>query len=980
MKRSCSLSRQGYWKKLTKIGLAFGLVFIMVLSTASMGILSDERQSQDQIDVSSRCDVQETKSVNESNFFRVAMQDDMMHLNTLTAHNVWDWNVLEWLMDRSVNRQKISKQPFPWMAKSWNYTPDNPLVASMKLRKGMFWTDHDFDTYGEEVLYDGDTYAMGETNYSKTPGYREVTAYDLEFSYNLVKDAPRYQNAVDPLRIDTNGTHDLSDDILGVTAVDRYTLEYELAQPTADFVMDILAFPIWPEHIWSPHMHEKFTWEPTIDEAVYCGMFTLESWVQDSVIVLKTNEHYWNKSAIPNIDGILYKIYGNIDSAILALQSDEVDFIAWSIQPGYIPTIRENPDLEISKTKKLDFHYLSFNFRNPAFGYDNFSSPERADIGKPLREAVSHCINKEDIVLKLLQGYGTVGDSAVSPANPEWYNTTVKTYSFDPTLAQQVLEDNGYYKVDGWYVSPDGSPIDGPDGDGVIEIIHPPADFEPRLASSIGRMIAEQLTAIGILAENTPSSYAMLSQKTHEHNFEVIIWGWSIDSPDGSYMYDFFRTDPNDTLGGYNFAGYRNSSYDEIVDAMRVELDIHERIRLNQWAQGVIAEDVVYNILYYEDNLETYSTKTWKYGWWEERGGLFNQWTIRELRTEEGIDLTVDIEGPDKLSQATNYTITVVDGEGNPVHNASVKMQVASGIITPENGNTDSNGIFEFVYYPETVETQIAISLKADVTSEYTTEISSMLVMVYPEDAFWIDATGEIDISTPVDYQEALDLGVPFNIRVEDTNGAWLSGAEVSVSSDLNGSFDFNTKNTTIDGLAEFIYTPAEGLTNNRVVTIFTNSSYLNPDDGQTYYAEEELQFDLIVDDLSMQITSMTVDHQDPSVGDSVTLTITLIDTEKSTPVSGATITLDVPEGMTADATSATTDSNGQASFTLTSDEAGTYTISTKASKENYETTLKSTSISFAESDNDAGDSCNVILMMSVGLFPIVVFAGRKRW
>ncbi len=972
------MKQKSRWSKNIGISLSFLVVFLMVLSAVNTAGTTQVTEKNDVEITTSEPDIQISKN-KAPQYLRIGMQDDMKHLNTVTAQDVWDWNVLGWLMDGPINRDKISKKPMPWMAESWNYSSDNPTVGSMTLRKGMFWTDHDFDTYGEDVLYDGETYPMGETDYTATPGYREVTAYDLEFSYNLCKDAPRYQNGLDPLRIDDKGDNDPTNDVLGVTAVDRYTLEYELDYATADFVMDILAFIIWPEHIWSNHLDDKMTWQPEVEDAVYCGMFTLESWEQDAVIVLKTNEHYWNKSAIPNIDGILFKIFGNTDAAILALQSDDIDFIAWTIAPGYIPTIQEDPDLAIAKTKELGFFYLSYNFRNPAFGYDDFGSENRNDVGKPLRKAIAHCINKEDIVLKLLQGYGTVGDSAVSPANPEWYNTTVPTYSFDPNKAEEILQEAGYYKVDGAYVSPDGSPIDGPGGDGSIEIIHPPADYDP-IRAEVGRMIAEQLNAIGVTAESKPVDFGTLVDKTNTHDFEAFILGWSIGSTDGSYMYDFFRSDPNDVVGGYNSPGYRNSSYDEIVDAMREELDLDERIRFNKWSQGVIAEDLVYNILYYRDNLEAYRTSTWKSGWWEERGGIFNQWTLMELRSTEKFEFSVDIEGPDQISGDSDYTVTVLDKDENPVPDAEVEIrEISNGEFSPRTGTTDANGEFDFVFSPDIVEVQTAVSISAAVTvtigGEESVEQNSKQVVVYPPGAFWLETTSQVTISTPVDYQEALDAGIPFEVRVKDPADGWISGAVVNVDSNYDGVFDSDSQSTSIDGVADFVFTPAEGLSENTIFIVTAQISYDRPDDSTTYEAEERIEFKILVTDISMQITSMAFDNQSPKEGDSVTLTITLVEVQEASPVSGAQVTLTVPDGITADSETGTTDSSGQASFTLTGDEAGTYSITAEASKDTYETTARTGTISFAEKSTGGGGTPMIGMISGLSVLVLIAVA-----
>ncbi len=562
---------------------------------------------------------------------RVAVLDDPEHLNTLTAYTEWSWKVFNLLMDQPIVQNNATGNWTPWMAESWEHDSSNPMFGSMTLRKGIFWTDHDFASYGEEVLYDGDPFSSGETNYSQTPDYREVTAYDVVFTINLLKDTPRYQNQLNPLRIDENGDSDPSNDVMGVTALDRYTVEYELDMPMADFCKDILALPIWPEHVWSSHEGDKMTWTPSVDEAIYCGMFELESWTEDAEVVLQANPHYWNKGATPDVEKIRMFVFNDTASAMTALMDDQIDHIAWGLPRDEISIIENNTDTEVAGIVGRGFKYLTFNFRNPAFGYDDFADPTRMDVGMPLRIAISHCNDKATLVAQLLNGYYIPGDSPVSPANLRWYNDSIPTYAFDPVLAQEILNGSGYYKSGGWYVAPDGSPIDGPGGDGVIEIIHPPGEPDATRAK-IAESLAGELNAIGVRAQNVSMPFDDLLDKMNGHDFEVILSGWNIGSDDASYMYDFFRTDTDDSYGCYNIPGYRNSSYDSIVDAMMIELDIGERIEKNKRAQGIIARDIVYDTLYYESTLEAYRTSNWPRGWTESLDGLFNRWTLIGLK------------------------------------------------------------------------------------------------------------------------------------------------------------------------------------------------------------------------------------------------------------------------------------------------------------------------------------------------------------
>ena len=316
-------------------------------------------------------------------------------------------------------------------------------------------------------------------------------------------------------------------------------------------------------------------------------------------------------------------------------------------------------------------------------------------------------------------------------------------------------------------VSAGGGPIDGPGGDGVIDIIHPPADYDPVRAEA-ARMIADQLNEIGIEATNIPLDFGSLVQRTNNHDFEMYLLGWSIGGDDAGYLWDFFRSDARDTIGGYNSPGYRNESYDAIVDQMIEELNVDDRISLAKQAQAAIAEDLVYNILYYRDNIEAYRTSVFPAGWWAQTGGLFNQWTLMGLKTTPDIKYGVTIDGPSKLNADSQFTVTVLDEDGAPIQGAEVVIDVGYGVATPESGVTGSNGKMTFTFAPDQVSNVVA-QIKAYVTYEDTDKIGSMSITIMGEGDFWIQSSSELDIATPVDFDNA-KLGIPFEVRAKDPN------------------------------------------------------------------------------------------------------------------------------------------------------------------------------------------------------------------
>ena len=134
-----------------------------------------------------------------------------------------------------------------------------------------------------------------------------------------------------------------------VTAVDDYTVVYQLKQPSTAFLLNIadttgLGFSsiltsTAPAHGTTP---------------VGTGPFTFVSYVPGSELVLDVNRDYWDPSVLPSYDRIRVRIIKEDASMVAALNSKEVALI----HPTATATargLRDNPDFTIIDTASRTF-------------------------------------------------------------------------------------------------------------------------------------------------------------------------------------------------------------------------------------------------------------------------------------------------------------------------------------------------------------------------------------------------------------------------------------------------------------------------------------------------------------------------------------------------------------------------------------------------------------------------------------------------
>lgn len=241
----------------------------------------------------------------------------------------------------------------------------------------------------------------------------------------------------------------------------------------------------------------------------------------------------------PYVDSILFSVYGTSDVAILALKKGDIDYYWWDIQPGYIKDLKEQGSIDLYFNKKSALYYLGFNLRKAPFN-------DRA-----LRQAIATVIDKEFIMTRILQGFGTPMDSIVPSGNHFWYNPKVKQYgpglSHDQKIkaAVEILKVAGY----AWETSPvaaDGSIVTPsdlilPSGEKMDKfvILTPPADYDPKRAFA-GTMIQEWLRELGMPAFSRPMAFnSLLDTVKGKHEFDAFVLGYGKLDLDPDYLRSF---------------------------------------------------------------------------------------------------------------------------------------------------------------------------------------------------------------------------------------------------------------------------------------------------------------------------------------------------------------------------------------------------------------------------------------------------------
>ena len=431
-------------------------------------------------------------------------------------------------------------------------------------------------------------------------------------------------------------------------APDPRTVVFHLKKPSAIFMSRVMNAPIISRKHWESVTTEALTKEKplrslqdhVVENPVGTGPFTLTEYKKGAYIHMKKNPHFFGTGLTigghllgPYVNDILFRVYGTSDVAILALKKGDIDYYWWDIQPGYISDLKEQDNVDLYFNKKSALYYLGFNLRQPPFD------------DPAVRRAIATVVDKEFILTRILQNYGTAMHSIIPSGNHFWHNPDVETYSHGKSkeermkTAVKILRDAGY----SWEKPPVGSegtlavPSDIllPDGTKMDKfvILTPPADYDPKRAFA-GTMIQEWLRELGLPAFSRPMAFnSLLDTVKGKHEFDAFVLGYGKLNLDPDYLRAFFYS-KNNKPRGWNMSGYTNPEFDKIADKQRVLVDTEERKKLILEMQRMILDDVPYLPLYNPNIIEATLNENFR-GWVAKVDGIGNIWSMCVLKPVE---------------------------------------------------------------------------------------------------------------------------------------------------------------------------------------------------------------------------------------------------------------------------------------------------------------------------------------------------------
>jgi peptide/nickel transport system substrate-binding protein len=430
-----------------------------------------------------------------------------------------------------------------------------------------------------------------------------LTAEDVAFTMNLYKFNHAYLAQGYLKQIDGE-----------VRVVDDTTLEFDTKTPGALYTGQnpYLYFYIVPKHVYEGlEKPKQFENVPSVGS----GPFVIEEYKVGEYVRMVRNPEWPGPE--PYIDEIVYRIYKNDDALATALTTGEVDF-AYLDTANIFNRLGTQPNIDTMAGTIPSFIEIGFNSGSAYQEADDYFTPHGdghpALTDKTVRVALRMAISSEELVDKVLLGYGSPGDTIIPPISvpgARWEPSEEERIPFDLEGAAQMLEDAGY--------------IDS-DGDGVREMpegsLDPgrPLEFRYFVRSTdqasvdVAPFVSEWLADIGIETEVTAVTGGRLGDIINAGEYDMFSWGWYPD-PDPSTQLSYFtcgERPPDGKQYGNNDPYYCNPEYDELYLQQLSEPDTEKRWEIVHEMQRIFYEDAPYAVQWYDPVFSAWRADRWE--------------------------------------------------------------------------------------------------------------------------------------------------------------------------------------------------------------------------------------------------------------------------------------------------------------------------------------------------------------------------------
>jgi peptide/nickel transport system substrate-binding protein len=442
--------------------------------------------------------------------------------SALTGVGDWPW------LGRTVGYENLTRWSPDWqtvipnLAESWEYNED-ATELTYHLREGLKWSDgHPFTSADIEFALN-DVIGNPEVSPDAITDPGHVTVID-ETTFTITWQDPNALFAA----------HDLLNYQI-VSKPKHYLKQFHIKyNPDAQQLAEEQGYESWVQLLdIKGGVTDSSLWWQNPDMPTMYAWQVVEPLANSGRMVLERNPYYWKVdpegNQLPYIDRVVFDIIP--DPEVMLTRALNGDF---DMHSRHFNTLANRAVLAQNRESGgYDFFELIPSEMNTNMIALNLTT-ENATLreifnNKDFRIALSHAINRQEIIDVVYQGQGEPWQGAPRRESPFYDEQLAKQYTeYDPALANRILDEAGFPR------GPGGARL-GPDGNPIVFNLSVATGFRPDQIDAM-EMVVGYWSELGLNVQLQPEDRSLFVERKQNNEHEASVW--SGDSGLTDVLYD----------------------------------------------------------------------------------------------------------------------------------------------------------------------------------------------------------------------------------------------------------------------------------------------------------------------------------------------------------------------------------------------------------------------------------------------------------
>jgi peptide/nickel transport system substrate-binding protein len=280
---------------------------------------------------------------------------------------------------------------------------------------------------------------------------------------------------------------------------------------------------------------------------------------------MEKHQDYWQEG-LPYLDKIELVPIPDDTVRETALRGGEVDWVL-TIAPQNFDSLQSDPNVVVDAVPQLSYDYIGVNLTREPFD-------------DPLvRQAIALALDREQICEASFFGLCDPLQGPVGKGSPWYFDYT--PYDRDVERAKELLAEAGY---------PDGLEME----------LMPTTQYGETVRAA--QVLQQQLAEIGIEASINALEWSEWLELEGNFRYDTYICNWNGLIDADQYYYLQHHTDLV-----FNFTGYSNPEFDELVEKGRSMSNFDERYEVYEQANKILVDAAPYIYMYNKKEIRAYA-------------------------------------------------------------------------------------------------------------------------------------------------------------------------------------------------------------------------------------------------------------------------------------------------------------------------------------------------------------------------------------